>query len=53
MPTIFVLDHPVKEDACHRYGAAREEWIIIHPVADFNTSRGVDVAGEEGKNVIL
>lgn len=53
MLTVFVLDQPVKEDACHGNGAAGEERIIIHSVTDFNTGRGVDIAGEKRKDVIL
>jgi hypothetical protein len=52
IPTIFVFDHAIKKDTCHGYSAAGEEWIIVHSIADFDTSRGVDVAGKKGEDVI-
>ena len=51
--TIFVLNQTIKKDACHGYCATREEWVIVHSIADFDTSRGVDIASEEGEDVIL
>ena len=51
--TVFVLNQPVEQDACHRYSTTGEEWIIIHSITDFNASRGVNITSEQGEDVVL
>lgn len=51
--TVFVFNYSVKKDARHGYCAAREEWIVVHAVANFDTGRRIDVASEKGEDVVL
>jgi len=53
MHTVFVLDQSIEKDTCHGYSPTREEWIIVHPITDFDTGRGVNVSGEKGEDIIL
>jgi hypothetical protein len=51
--TIIVLDQTVEQDTGHGDSSTREVGVVVHALSDFNTSRRVDVTGEEGEDVVL
>lgn len=51
--TVIVLDKAVKQHTGHTDGTTREEGVVVHPLTDLDTGRGVDVAREQRENVVL
>ena len=51
--TIIVLDEAVEQHTGHTDGTTREEGVVVHPLTDLDTGRGVDVPREQRENVVL
>lgn len=51
--TIFILNNAIKENASHGDGTTGEVRVVVHAFTNFDTSRGVNVTGEQSKDVIL
>ena len=53
MHAVIVFHKTIKEDASHSNGHPREVRVIVHALADLDTSRRVDVARQESVDVVL
>lgn len=51
--TIRIFNDAIEQNSCHCDGTTREVWVVVQAFADFNTSRWVDVTGEQGEDIIL
>lgn len=51
--TILVFDQTIKEHASHGNSTTREIRVVVHAIANFNTSGRVNVASQKGENIVL
>ena len=51
--TVVILDEAVEQNTSHRNGVAREVGVVVHALTNLEASRGIPVASEERKDVVL